>query len=604
MGLAESVGWRKLLHYRRGIFGPTDSEVKGSSFFFAPDGRHDAEAELEATLEAFELPVHQGSEDEHALCRFPARRAWLDAALHFEGPMHAVPCPAYETFRAELDPASIAVVYSAPYLGEAASAMGHAFLLVHKRRPPDSAETSERLDHGVDFVAVPDTKNPLLYALKGLVGLFPGVVQFHSYEEKVREYGGYEERDLWEYEIALTPAELDLYTRHLFELSKANLEFFYLRKNCAYTTLASIEAVAPRIDVLSTLSAVVVPEDVIRGIARAPGVVGEVTYRPSMESNLRLHEASLSAREKETGQALAADPSAPFPPGFTVEEEAAALEAALLALDARFGQTKAKEDAALFAKRSALVTRRAQLPPHALPPKLPAPHDKAPGLTHGSMRFTLGAGGTTQYGDPFLAVGYRLVLHDLVDPPSGQPELSEVQFLDIQIRDDVVRHSLTVDRSTFVELMTLNPITPLEQHLSWKVEAFGLRLHDAACPDCFAHGAEVALGGTLATPHERVALFAMGDAYVAFSGDGLDGIDHVGVRVGVGPYAGLRVHLPGSVVGLVTGRWSYLPGSHVQTTYDVRASLRVPLAQDVAVGVEGAVQPLSSEGLANGYVYF
>ena len=245
MGLGQSIGWRKLLHYRRGLLGVSDSEIEGATFFLAPNGRQDPEAELEATLLAFETPLRAGAEDEHPLCRFAARRAWLDEALHFEGVMHAPNCPALERFRAELDAESVAIVYSAPYLGAAASAMGHAFLLVRKRPPFNSSEPSERLDHGLDFVAVPDTKNPVFYVFKGLAGLFPGVVSLHSYEEKVREYGGYEERDLWEYEIALTPEELDLYIRHLFELSKTTMEFFYLRKNCAYSTLASIEAAAP-----------------------------------------------------------------------------------------------------------------------------------------------------------------------------------------------------------------------------------------------------------------------------------------------------------------------------------------------------------------------
>jgi hypothetical protein len=604
MHLAASAGWTKLLHYRSSlIVGRGASEVRSAGFFLAEDGRTDPEAELEATLRAFEEPVRPGHEDAHALCRFPARRAWLDAALHFEGAMRSVVCPAYERFRADLDPTSIAVVYSAPFLGDAASAMGHAFLLVHKRRPPGSDERSERIDHAVDFVAAPDTKNPVVFAFKGLAGLFPGTVRISTYEAKVLEYGGHEERDLWEYEIALTPAELDLYTRHLFELTRANLEYFYLRKNCAYTTLASIEAAAPRIDVLSKLNAVVLPEDAIRAIDRAPGVVANVVYRPSMESNLRVHARTLSEREKELGGALARDPSTPLPPALTVEEDEAAIDAALLALDAEYGRVKPAEEADLMARRAALVARRAGLPPHALPSPLPAPLEKSPARTHGSMRVTLGGGDTTQYRSPFVAVGYRLVLHDLVDPPNGQSELSQVQLLDLQIREEIVHRRFTVDRATFVDMMTLNPLTPLEQHLSWKVTAFGMRLHDAGCPDCFAHGAEGALGAALATPNERVALFAMGDLYVAFSG-APDGVERSGVRLGGGPYGGLRVHLPGDVVGLVTGKWSYLPWSSLRTTYDVRASVRGPLAQDVAVGIEGAIQPVASEAVVEAYAYF
>ena len=57
-------------------------------------------------------------------------------------------------------------------------------------------------------------------------------------------------------------------------------------------------------------------------------------------------------------------------------------------------------------------------------------------------------------------------------------------------------------------------------------------------------------------------------------------------------------------MGLVTGNWAYLPGAHLESTYDIRAAVRLPLAKDAAVGVEGAVQPLSTEGVGSAYLYF
>ncbi len=58
-------------------------------------------------------PVVVGHEDEHALCRFPARRRLLDERLHFTGSLHAPHCPALDDYLAELDPDSAAVVYAA-----------------------------------------------------------------------------------------------------------------------------------------------------------------------------------------------------------------------------------------------------------------------------------------------------------------------------------------------------------------------------------------------------------------------------------------------------------------------------------------------------------
>ena len=219
------------------------------------------------------------------------------------------------------------------------------------------------------------------------------------------------------------------------------------------------------------------------------------------------------------------------------------------------------------------------------------------------MRVSVGTGITSQYGNSFGTLGYRLALHDLVDPPDGESELSQLQFFDTRFRYDFAQRSLTLDRLTFAELQALNPLTRYEHALSWRIRAFGMRLHDRACSDCFAHGVDLALGGTLATRDERLALFVMADGYVAFSSS-VDGIGGSFIRLGIGPYAGVRARLPGDLVGLFTASWSYLPWQSLHGTYDLRATVRGALSKNVAVGLEGAAQPSSRELVLGSYLYF
>ena len=222
---------------------------------------------------------------------------------------------------------------------------------------------------------------------------------------------------------------------------------------------------------------------------------------------------------------------------------------------------------------------------------------------HGSLRLTLGTGIASQYGSSFDTFGFRLALHDLTDPPAGEMELLQVQFLDTQFRYDLGERSFTLNRLTFAELVALNPLTRYEAALSWRGRGFGMRLHDRGCADCFAHGLEVGLGATFATDDEHFSIFAMADAYVAFS-PSLDGIHGRFVRVGVGPYAGLRARLPGHTLALLTANWSYLPAQDLLGTYDVRATLRSALSNEVAVGFEAVLQPSSSEAQLASYFYF
>lgn len=604
MGIAGSLAWRRLVHYRAGMWGGT-SGVDGKEFFLSRDGKNDPEAELEATLNAFLLPVPAGKEDTHALCRFPARRRFLDEQLHFEGAMHAPTCPALSRFMTALDPESVAIVYSANYLNNPASAFGHTFLRIRKRRSAETSEHIEERDSGIDFVATVDTKNPLLYAFKGMTGLFQGRFQISTFEAKVREYGNLEARDLWEYGLALTVAEVELLALHLWELTATHIDYYYLTRNCSYEILETIEAAVPRVDLVSHLKFVVLPKDTVRALFTVPGLVRAMEYRPSLRSQFRAQVSHLGAVEKDTVEALTLRPETPLPPRLSLVESVTTLDTAVFVLDARFArQLELKHDPTLLAARARLVARRellsASLPP---PPPRPAPRDKAPDRGPAGMRFTLGSGATTQYGTGFATFGYRLTLHDLADPPDGEPELSQLQFLDTRLRYDLGRRALTLDRLTFAEVVALNPLTRYEHAVSWRAEAFGMRLHDRACPDCFAHGLDFALGGTIASENEHLAFFAMAESYVAFSGS-LDGIDGSIVRVGVGPYVGMRGRLPNETVAVVTGSWSYLPGEHLRSTYDVRANLRRPLGTNVAVGIEAAMQPTSREAQFDSYLYF
>ena len=605
LGIARSPAWLRILHFRPEGAHEQVSQVDGKQFFLAANGARDAEAELAATLNAFLQPLVRGNEDTHALCRFPARRRLLDESLHFQGAMHEPACPALSRFLTELDPEAVSVVYAANYLDNPASAFGHTFLRLKKRRTGAPAVADDDYDHGVEYTAKTDTENPLWFAFKGLTGLFPGVFRFHPFSSKIHEYANAEARDLWLYDLSLTQSEVDLLTLHLWELSGTELDYFYLTKNCSYHALATLEAALPRIDLVAHLNFVVLPRDTVKALFTVPGFVREFSYRPSLRSQYRAQVAQLGAHQQDMVQRLTLDPNLPLPSEFSLVERVRTLDAAGLVLDARFAQSlDSSPDPRVAAARVHLARRRALLSTSIpLPARTLAPIDKAPQRAHGSMRVTLGTGLTTQYASSFQTIGYRLALHDLADPADGEAELSQLQFLDTRLRYDLGQRSFTLDRLTFAELVALNPITRYERALSWRGRAFGMRLHDAACSDCFAHGLEIALGGTLASENERFAVFLMADSYVAFSGR-LDGIGGSFVRLGVGPLAGMRARPWRRTIGLFTANWAYLPGQALKTTYDVRAALRTELGQNAALGFEAALQPSSIEGQLASYLYF
>jgi hypothetical protein len=426
-------------------------------------------------------------------------------------------------------------------------------------------------------------------------------VETRPYDEQAARYTAEQGRDVWEYDLALTEAEVRFLVLHLWELRTARIDYYYLTRNCAYEDLALLEVAAPRLDLLSGLDAVVSPIATVRAVVAVPGLARSVSYRPSLETRLHARLARLGVGEQMMVRRLVLAPEAPWPSDVSESRRPLVLEAALREVEAheskeldQAGPSKAKE------RWAALMARLAGAPVPAL--YLEPDWDARPDFGHGSSRVFLGTGLTSQYGSSFGTMGFRLALHDLTDPPDGEPELSQVVMLDTKVRYDWARRALTLDNLTFADLLSLNPVVPAEPLVSFRARAFGVRLHDRDCSDCFAHGLDGGVGGTLATANEHVALFVMADAYVAFLPH-LTGLEDSFVRLGVGPFGGVRVRL-GETVGLLTGMFSYLPGEHLKDTFDVRLTIKTTLRRNLALGIEADAQPLSVEAALASYVYF
>jgi hypothetical protein len=602
--LSEDPEWLRLIHYGTGFLGSTDSEVERGEFFLSPRGRTDHEAELVATLAAFLAPVLPGQEDAHALCRFPARREWLDRQLRFLGGRRPVRCPRLDAALARVGATGVHFVYASAYLGNPASAFGHAFLHLTTRagdQAPPSSQKRDTQDLGIEYRALTTTTNPILYAVEGVAGLFAGYMEGRTYDEQARTYTAEQGRDLWEYDLALSRDEITFLLLHLWELRGARINYFYLTRNCAFEVLLLLETAAPRLELVQNVKMLVLPIDALKAVATVPGLVKDLGYRPSLETRLHARIARLTTSEQIQVQRLMDDPSAPWPAAMPPARRQLVLDAAIFELEAHASKDLEK-DAMTPAKRrwQVLVARRhgVVLPEAPLKPDW----DVRPDWAHDAMRVNLGTGATTQYGDGYGAIGYRLALHDLTDAPDGWPELAQVVVFDTELRYAWQERRLTLDKLTFIDVLGLNPISPAEPRASFRIQAFGVRLHDRACPDCFAHGADGSIGITLASRDQRLAFFAMADAYVAFLPH-LTGLANSFVRVGAGPFGGLRVRV-GETVAVLTATLSYLPFERIATTYQAQLAVKRALRKNVALGIEAVAQPLSFEAQFSSYVYF
>lgn len=603
LGLAERRTWWRLLRYRAGWLGVT-SEVDGGHFFNAPDGRTNPEAELAATLRAFFSPGPDDTGIQHPFCRFPARLAWLNAELHFDfASLPRQRCPRFEEFRERVDAQSISLIFSSYFLNNPASAFGHTLLRLNKRGASGEEDRQALLDYGINFGATVDTGNSVLYAVKGLLGLFAGEFTSVPYYFKVREYNDYESRDLWELELELSQREVDMAVAHIWELGSAYFAYYYLTENCSYHMLGILEVASPRVDLMSRLGWPVIPADTLQAVAASPGLVRSVTYRPSTRIQFRHRLEHLDPRDTLHVFQLGEDPDAPLPPELSTERRMHVLDTALDLVDFRFSKQLLDPSSPESAFKQRLLSRRAKLGGQSPALNIPQRELDNPLLGHDVGRWDLGHGYSSLNG-LYHALDVRLALHDWSDPSPGYPETLSISFLPLRLRYYLEPERLELEELSLISITSLVPIDVFDRSLSWHVRAGAARIHDAGCDECFTGVVEAGGGVAAGALGQRVLLFANLNTAIMGLGPIEGGIADLPLRAGVGPKAGLRLRLDPELIGVLRADALYLPFQNPTTTWSASATLRWMYTHNFALSLEGQLHPSGVFAQAASSLYF
>lgn len=606
----EERAWLRLLHYRpRPIGTGFRSQADGDRFFLSPFGRTSPRRELLADLRGFfqppipELPVGEAGPPRHPICRFPARLAYLAKRLSIDSSkLPQQRCPRFTKFLQDLNPRSVTVAFSSYYLNNPSSAFGHTFLRFNKASQA-VGEKRELLDYAVNFAADVDTTNALIYAFKGLFGLFPGTAKRLPYYYKVREYADTESRDIWEYELSFTPEQLYTLVAHVWEIGSTYFAYFYLDENCSYRINLMLEAANPELDLTSKLGPAVLPADTVKALFDNPGLVRDVGFRPSLRRQFLASVAPLDGEQQDLVEELVVDAEKPFPSDWLPVKRVPVLDAALDLVDVRHVKDlvfKTNPEAA--AKKQRLLERRAsyQVPSRRAP--IEVPHDERPDKGHGSMRLALGAGyrnadgdGTFQRG--FGQLGFRLALHDLADPVPGYPDLSQIEFLPMALR--VWRHKgavrLSLDEASLVRIVSLTSVNRYDLSISWHVDAGVRSLENEGCQRCFGTGVDGGAGFAKGLFDNALVGFAMADIDVKLTSRTGAGIADSIVRAGVGPAAGLRVRFAPELVWLTRGRYLFYPTQTGSRVFRLDSYLRWGLTDGLALDLRGRAQSSQRE---------
>ncbi|WP_166257789.1 DUF4105 domain-containing protein [Marinobacter salicampi] len=468
--LAQTEEWLNLVHYRKNLASAGyKSQADDPGFFLSEQGQHSPEAELEATLNALRQP---GEGDGHARCRFPARDRWLRSQLDL--PATDIECPAYEQWREELNTETVTLVFAASYLNSPSSMFGHTFTRLDP--PQDDKDTDLLLANTISYAADAEAHDSeLMFAYRGIFGGYPGITTIQPYYEKIRLYTDIENRDLWEYQLNLTPAEVDMMLAHAWEIRERNFDYYFFDENCAYRLLALIDVARPGTELLAEVSTHAIPSDTVRWVVDKD-LVEQVHYRPSAATKVSFALNHLPAGDQTLAAAIANGYIKVDGP----EVQALSPERRAHLLDASYDYVRYQSEAEGWPRSFAaplshdLLRARSGISGTAPPPEPEVPQVRDD-QGHDTLR--IGHAGGRQHGRNYAELSVRPAYHDLLDPPEGYRPGAQLQFLRFDARLYTDNDELQVEQIVGVEIRSLSPRDGFFSPLSWQV-GFGGRRSD------------------------------------------------------------------------------------------------------------------------------
>jgi len=478
--LAENPGWQKLLHMRKNLLTAPKSGIDDPHFFITPRGNRHPQAELEATLVAFFNPLPASGVDtqEHPQCRYPARYAWLKKQLAFDPTrMPEAHCDRFEAWRSQLNAQSVSLIFASYYMNNPASMYGHTFLRLN-RGSEDPTAAQHLLDYTVNFAAEATTTNGILYAFYGLAGKFRGRFSTMPYYIKVQEYNNLESRDLWEYPLHLTPEQVDLLIRHLWELGQSSIAYYFFNRNCSYQLLPLLEAAAPELSLSPSFVFKTVPSDTLRALRQWPGFSDAGERRPSERSLLLTHRQRLTSAEIHLAEALLRPQSKTAEAEVRqapVQRQALVLESAQELLRYRVGLSR-DLPAPIQEKEQQLLLWRSQLGVSSSSVVVPPDHSIAPERSHRTGRISFSEGVSSRSG--FQELSLRPALQDLDDSSAGYLSGSRLEMFNIRARYDDQRSKLYLEEFGFANIVSLPEWDRWVKKPAWKINAGGRVAHE------------------------------------------------------------------------------------------------------------------------------
>jgi len=527
--IAQSHSWRSIIQAtEKSLFlRQWQSRSDSKNFFITEDRKTKLSTELQKSIELVKVDTQsQTLDDKSFSCRFPVRSQFILKHFFNNTVLNDSGCAGLQNWRTRVSAKSVTLIFSSYYLGNPSSTFGHTLLRLNSSGE-NKTIPRELLSYGINYGANPWTTSPLPYTIGGLSGWFTGTFAAIPYYYKVREYNDYESRDLWEYELNLTPEETATLVDLLWEQKDNFFDYYFLTENCGFYIAALIQAAVPQHDLVSALRKWVIPSDTLSVFDQA-GLIKSSKLRPSILNQFleRLkkldtqQEKTLSELYELTSKTLPQDKQFPWPESFaqlSSSDQAKVLDATLDYYDYKHGSDLLDKKSKENEIKDQLLVQRSVLP---VAEKLDISSEKAnnPIYQHGSFRYqltqqvqvsstTAAAVSTNTNLEKYpqaSIVGMRFAFHDLEDPLPGQPQNAHVEvgnFKFIHFHEATESQKLQIQEVKFAQIASLPSWNRWTKQWSSDTAFGAFRMQNSLCSNCLTGQLRYAKGLT----HEWIA---------------------------------------------------------------------------------------------------
>ena len=478
--LYDTKQWQRLLHFKNG-----KSEIDDAAFFFSPQGKFSAKAELKASIK--KLINDKSDTDKSTLCFYPSRSHWI--LEQFPELKEIITLPKCEGLKKELavlNAKRVTLILASAHINSPASAFGHTFLRV------DASEDTSLVSYAVNYAAQTRETNGIIYAYQGLFGGYGGRYSIEPYSKKIQTYSDLEQRDIWEYPLNLTQVELDRLILHIFEIRHFYADYFFVSENCSYNLLWLIDIAKASDkdsvsknkgkDLVKQFKYKAIPIDTLRAMVNA-GLVKETVYRPSKRKKILQKSNAIKNNPKAIRFAKSRDYDLTELDGLSKQQKANALELAtfLLQTDHSDSKINKKEYLGHFLK---LLKARSELGDiESTPIKQPF----APVKSHQSNKLTL-----SYDSDNDATLRMKVAYHDIYDNEAGYVPGSYINFFDTTFK--YKNEGLKLDEINLLDIRSYAVQDSIFKPVSWQVAVGAKRTFDDSLDPYFQVGGGITRG--------------------------------------------------------------------------------------------------------------